>query len=184
MSGQERYLSMTSFHLIHFPVSSVLQLFYPPFYSFCIHFPCIPLNHFSVPFWLLHVTQRWLMETPVDSSPIYSTSHILLFVCLSTILVTRHFLLDFTNVAFLASDFQSWTCSPSVASVPFLSLIFHALLTKKNPPLRQFSRMHPSTFLLLPWKLNWPLLTLTMSCWPSSPASGTPTLAEAKGQSL
>lgn len=30
MSSQERYLSMTSFHLIHFPVSSALQSFYPP----------------------------------------------------------------------------------------------------------------------------------------------------------
>lgn len=147
MSGQERYLSMTSFHLIHSPASSALQRFYPLFYFFCIHFPCIPLNHFSVPLWLLYVAQRWLMEMPVDSSPVYSTSHILLFVCLSTILVTRHLLLDFTNVAFLAWDFHSWTRSPSVASVLFLSLIFHALLTKEPYLFCNLAeRIHPHSY--------------------------------------
>lgn len=54
MSRQERYLSMTSFHLIHFPVSlSLYKAFILHFYFFHIHFPCILLNHFCVPLWLL-----------------------------------------------------------------------------------------------------------------------------------
>lgn len=53
-SRQERYLSMTSPHLIHFPVSlSLYKAFIHLFYFFRIHFPCILLNYFCAPLWLL-----------------------------------------------------------------------------------------------------------------------------------
>lgn len=45
MSSQERYLSMTSFHPIHFPVSSALQSFYPPFF---LSSPSISLASFWI----------------------------------------------------------------------------------------------------------------------------------------
>lgn len=128
MSSQERYLSMTSFHLIHFLVSSARQSFYPPFFLIS------STSIFLASFWIISVCRfsycrpavshgnslrlvsfyLFYQPYPVICLPLNSSCNWTLSTCLC-------------NIALLAWLFPFWACSASL-HVSSASLLLNSLV--------------------------------------------------------